>query len=162
VVPDLYYPSLYSFDDIGESSLSEALPWDKINSIPYQAYYKMEDIVPLLENQHTARNRMSQDYQYVLDRRQRNETMKNKKNISLSEETRKKEREEADKWRLELENSLRLSKGEPLLEKISDLKEEQPRAPHNSKVDAKDPVVIESGEIMVDFIEVLQRKTAFR
>ncbi len=162
VVPDLYYPSLYSFDDIGESSLSEALSWDKINSIPYQIYYKMEDIVPMLENQHTTRNRMSQDYQYVLDRRRRNESMKNKKNISLSEETRKKEREEADAWRLELENSLRLSKGEPPLQKISDLKEEEPRVPHNSKVDTKDPVVIESGEIMVDFIEVLQKKTAYR
>jgi len=163
VVPDLYYPSLYSFDDIGESSLPEALPWDKINSIPYQTYYKMEDVLPWLKNLHIARNRMSLDYQYVLDRRKRNEMMRKKKDISLSEETRKKEREEADKWRLALENTLRMSKGEPVLEKISDLKEKEPMEAHNnSKVDAKDPVMIESGEIMVDFIELLKKRSASR
>ena len=158
VIPDLYYPSLYSFEDIGESSLPEALPWDKINSIPYQTYYKMDDILPSLENLHTARNSASLDYQYVLDRRERNEMMSNKKEISLSEETRKKESEDVDKWRLDLENILRLGKGEPPLEKISDLKEQESMNAHNSKVDVKDPVVIEAGEIMVDFIELLAKR----
>jgi carboxyl-terminal processing protease len=162
VVPDLYYPSFYSFDDIGESSLPEALPWDKINSIPYQTYYNMADIMPQLENLHTARNGVSQDYQYVLDRRKRNEIMRNKKEISLSEKTRKKESEEADAWRLELENTLRLGKGEPPLEKISDLKEEEVADSHNSKVDLKDPVMIEAGGIMVDFIELLEKRAASR
>ena len=162
VVPDLDYPSLYSFDDIGESSLPEALPWDKINSIPYQTYYNMEDIMPGLENLHTARNGKSQDYQYVLDRRKRNEMMRNKKEISLSEKTRKKESAEADAWRLELENALRSGKGEPPLEKISDLKEEEAMDSHNSKVDVKDPEVIEAGGVIVDFIELLEKRAASR
>ena len=162
VVPDLYYPSLYSLHDIGESSLPEALPWDKINSIPYHTYYKMKDIVPWLATLHTARNSTSLEYQYVLDRRERNEMMIKKKEISLSENTRKKEREEADKWRLDLENALRLGKGEPPLEKISDSDEEEAEEIHNSIVDVKDPEVIEAGETMVDFIELLEKKTAFR
>ncbi|MGB5882974.1 MAG: carboxy terminal-processing peptidase [Desulfobulbales bacterium] len=162
VVPDLYYPSLYSLHDIGESSLPEALPWDKINSIPYQTYYKMEEVIPLLENLHTARNSTSQDYKYVLERRERNEMMRNKKEISLSEKTRKKEQEEADKWRLESENTLRLSKGEPPLDKVADLKEDAAMDLHNATVDVKDPVVIEAGETMVDFIELLEKKTASR
>jgi carboxyl-terminal processing protease len=162
VVPDLYYPSLYSLHDIGESSLPEALPWDKINSIPYHTYYKMKDIVPWLATLHTARNSTSLEYQYVLDRRERNEMMIKKKEVSLSEKTRKKEREEADKWRLDLENALRLGKGEPPLEKISDSDEEEAEEIHNSIVDVKDPEVIEAGETMVDFIELLEKKTAFR
>ncbi len=162
VVPDLYYPSLYSVHDIGESSLPEALPWDKINSIPYQTYYKMEEVIPWLENRHTARNSTSQDYKYVLDRRERNEMMRNKKEISLSEAKRKKELEDADKWRLELENALRLDKGEPPLENVADLKEDDAMDLHNSTVDVKDPVVIEAGETMADFIELLEKKTASR
>jgi carboxyl-terminal processing protease len=162
VVPDLYYPSLYSSFDIGESSLPEALPWDKINSIPYQIYYKMEDIIPGLENLHSARNKTSQDYQYVLDRRERNQLLNSKKEISLSEATRKNELEEADKWLLELENNLRLAKGEPPLEKISELKDDETVDLHNSTVDIKDPVVIEAGETMVDFIKLLEQKTASR
>jgi carboxyl-terminal processing protease len=160
VVPDLYYPSFYSFDDIGESSLPEALPWDKINSIPYQTYYSMDDIIPVLVNRHNARNSKSLDYQYVLDRRERNEMMNSKKELSLSEKTRKKEREDADKWRLDLENSLRRSKGEPPLEKISDVAEEEVGGPHSTVVDVKNPEVIEAGEIIVDFIELLEKKTA--
>ncbi|KPK00481.1 MAG: peptidase S41 [Desulfobacterales bacterium SG8_35] len=162
VVPDLYYPSLYSFDDIGESALPEALPWDMINSIPYQTYYKFEEVMPWLENLHNARNSLSQDYQYVLDRRKRNEMMSNKKAISLSEKTRREERVEADKWRLELENALRVGKGEPPLEKISDLKEDGARDSHNAKVDVKDPEVIEAGETLVDFIEFLDKRAASR
>jgi carboxyl-terminal processing protease len=162
VVPDLYYPSFYSLHDIGESSLPEALPWDKINSIPYQTYYKIKDILPGLENLHSARNTTSRDYQYVLERRERNEMMTNKKEISLSEITRKNELEEADSWRLELENALRLSKGEAPLEKISDLKEDEDEVLHNATVDVKDPVVIEAGETMVDFIKLLEQKTASR
>jgi len=162
VVPDLYFPSFYSFHDIGESSLPEALPWDKINSIPYQTYYKMEDFMPRLEALHTARDKTSPDYQYILDRRERNEMMSSKKEISLSEKTTKKEREEADKWRLNLENTLRSSKGEPPLEKISDLKEDDVMELHKSKVDVKDPMVVEAGETMADFIELLEKKTAFR
>ncbi len=160
VVPDLYYPSFYSFDNIGESSLPEALPWDKINSIPYQTYYNMDDIVPVLKRLHNARNSKSLDYQYVLDRRKRNEMMTGKKEISLSEKTRIKEREEADKWRLDLENTLRLSKGEPSVAKISDLHEEEGLDPHSAKVDVKNPEVLEAGEVVVDFIELLEKKTA--
>ncbi len=162
VEPDLYFPSLYSTHDIGESSLPEALSWDKINSIPYQTYYKMEDVLPWLEKQHNARNSTSLDYQYVLDRRERNEMMSSKKVISLSEKTRKQERDAADKWRLDRENALRLGKGEPPLEKIPDLIEEETRDLHNRIVDVKDPVVLEAGETMVDFIEQLAKKTALR
>ena len=162
VVPDLYFPSFYSFHDIGESSLPEALPWDKINSIPYQTYYKMEDFLPGLETMHTARDSKSPDYQYVLERRERNEMMSAKKEISLSEKTTKKERDEADTWRLNLENTLRASKGEPLLEKISDLKEDDATDRHNSTVKVNDPIVIEAGETMVDFIGLLEKKAASR
>jgi carboxyl-terminal processing protease len=162
VVPDLYFPSFYSLHDIGESSLPEALEWDKINSIPYQTYYKMEDFLPGLEPLHTARNSKSPDYQYVLERRDRNEMMSSKKEISLSEKTTKKERDEADKWRLNLENTLRASKGEPTLEKIADLKEEDVVDLHKTKVDVKDPIVVEAGEIMVDFVELLEKKAASR
>ena len=155
VEPDLYYPSLYSVHQIGESTLPEALPWDKINSIPYQTHYPLENLMPRLQKQHTDRNMSSMDFQYFLDRRERNEKMSKKKEVSLSIKIRKQERQEADQWRLDLENGLRFSKGEPPLKDISELKEEVAKEPHNSKVDANDPLVLEAGEIMLDLIEVL-------
>jgi carboxyl-terminal processing protease len=156
IIPDLEYPSLYSFEEIGESALPEALEWDQINSIPYQTYYKIDDNMMLqLNNMHIARNKVSLDYQYLLDRRERNEEMRQKKEMSLSEQTRKKERDEAEKWLLQLENKLRLSKGEQPLEKISDMEEEEMiDAPHRSDEAKDDPLLNEAGEVLVDFLNL--------
>jgi carboxyl-terminal processing protease len=164
VIPDLEYPSLFIADDFGESSLPEAMAWDRINSIPYQTYYKMDTMMLVLKNKHTARNRMSQDYQYFLDRRERNKELSEKKTISLSEQIRKKELEEADQWRLELENNLRLSKGKPPLEKLSDLDEDEAEKAHltQTEIDVDDPLMIEAGEVVVDFIELLVKNIVNR
>jgi hypothetical protein len=55
-----------------------------------------------------------------------------------------------------------LDKGEPPLENVADLIEDDAMDLHNSTVDVKDPVVIEAGETMADFIELLEKKTASR
>ena len=161
ILPDITYESFFLSEDFGESSLPDALPWDKINSIPYQTYYKLSDMMPWLSRFHTARMQMSLDYSYILERRKRNEAMSEKKTVSLSEQTRRKERTESEKWRLELENELRLSKGEPPLEKLSDLKEEPVGIPHGSEI-VEDSILIEAEEVMVNFIELLKKKIAYQ
>ena len=95
------------------------------------------------------------DFQYLLDRRDRNEEMTKKKEVSLSLATRKKEREAADAWRLELENNLRASKGEQLLDDIGALKEAEAGSAHRGGIDTKDPLVLEAGETMADFLRFL-------
>ena len=40
--------------------------------------------------------------------------------VSLNEETRRSEKAEDDKWRLDLENSLRAAKGKPLADSLDD------------------------------------------
>jgi carboxyl-terminal processing protease len=162
VIPDLDYPDLFSSDDFGESSLPEAMTWDRINSIPYQTYYKMDSLMLLLKNRHTVRNKMSQDYQYFLDRRERSTEIRQKKIVSLSEQIRKKEQEVADQWRLELENSLRLSKGEPPLEELSDLDEDESDEAHSSDIDITDPLMIEAAEVTADFVELLKKNIVYR
>ena len=162
VIPDLEYPGPFSAEDFGESSLPEAMAWDRINSIPYQTYYKLDDLLLPLKNRHIVRNRMSQDYQYLLDRNKRNQEMRQKKTVSLSEQKRKEELEVADQWRLKLENTLRLSKGEPPLEKLSDLHEDEVVDAHASAIDIKDPLMIEAAEVAVDFIELLWKNIANR
>jgi carboxyl-terminal processing protease len=158
IIPDLDYPSLYSFEEIGESALPEALAWDQINSIPYQPYYNIDDnLVLKLQNMHMARNRTSLDYQYLLDRRERNEEMRLKKEVSLSEQTRRKERDEAEQWLLQMENKLRLSKGEPPLEKIPDMAEEEGLGIAHADNELKDdPLLKEAGEVLVDFVSLGQ------
>jgi len=88
--------------------------------------------------------------------------MRQKKIVSLSEQKRRKELEEADQWRLELENTLRLSKGEPPLDKLSDLSEDEAGGAHSSAIDVDDPLMVEAAEVVVDFVELLKRNVVQR
>ena len=72
------------------------------------------------------------------------------------------ELEEADQWLLELENTLRLTKGEPPLEKLSDLNEDGADGAHSSAIDVKDPLLVEAAEVMVDFVELLKKNVVQR
>ena len=158
IIPDFEYPSLYNFEDIGESALPNALAWDQINSIPYQTYYKIDEtLLHKLQNLHMERDTQSLDYQYLLERRERNAEMRRKKTLSLSEKTRRKERNEAEQWMLQMVNKLRVSKGEPPLEKISEMEDEEVvGAPHENFESKDDPMLNEAGEVMVDFINLGQ------
>ena len=126
-----------------------------------ETYYKMDDMMLLLKNRHLARNRMSLDYQYLLDRRQRNEEMRKKKEVSLSEQVRKKERDEVEEWRLNLENALRLSKGVAPLEKFSDITEEESVDSHGKKK-TDDPLLDEAAEVLVDFVKLYEDNYSYR
>jgi carboxyl-terminal processing protease len=160
VVPDMEYPSIFNPEDMGESSLPEALEWDKIRPIPYQKYYKLASVIPILKEKHIYRSKPTQDYQYLLDRKARNKELRERKTVYLSEEKRRKELEEAEQWRLKLENALRLSKGKPLLEKLSDLDEDEALGGHSSKINVDDPLLVEASEVMIDFIEALGKNLA--
>jgi len=155
VLADLDYPSVYNAEEIGESSLPEALPYDQVNSIPYQTYYKMEDLLPKLSEKFTSRMKNNPDYEYVLARKKRIEEMSSKKEISLSEPLRMQESKEADQWRLDLENKLRFSKGEPPLKSLTELNDDESAGPHDSEIDIKNPVIVQAAEVTVDFIELL-------
>lgn len=163
VIPDLEYPSLINAETIGESSLDEALPWDKINAIPYQTYYKLAEIIPWIKEKYSARVRSTNEYQYIIDRRGLNEEMRLKKEVSLSEKLRKQEKKEAEDKRLDLENNLRRSKGEPPLEKYDDLaKEEAERSHGEAGIDDDDPVLLQAGETLIDFISYLGKYNTAR
>jgi len=161
VMPDLEYPDVFIADDIGESSLPEAMAWDRINSIPYQTYYKMADLLPGLRQKYTSRMKLNPHYFYVLERKKRFEEMSSRNEVSLSESKRRQESEEADKWRLELENKLRRDFNKPLLESLDDLKEDVHG--NNSEDDAEtneDYMQMEAAEVFVDFIELVSHAVA--
>ncbi len=155
VLADLDYPSVYNVEEIGESSLPGALPYDQVNSIPYQTYYNMEDLLPKVNEKFISRMKLNPDYEYVLARKKRIEEMSSKKEISLSEPLRLQESKEADQWRLDLENKLRFSKGEPPLESLTELNDDESAGPHASEIDIKNPFIVQAAEVTVDFIELV-------
>ena len=161
VIPDLEYPDVVNDNDIGESSLPEAMAWDRINSIPYQTYYNMADLLPRLREKYKKRMKLNPHYFYVLARKKHFEEMSSRKDVSLSEAKRRQESEEADRWRLELENKLRRDFNKSLLESLDDLKEN----PHGNtgaddSEENEDYMQMEAAEVFVDFIELVSNEVA--
>jgi carboxyl-terminal processing protease len=157
VIPDLEYPDVFNVDDIGESSLPEVMAWDRINSIPYQTYYDMADLLPRLREKYNHRMRLNPHYFYVLERKKRFEEMSSRKEVSLSESKRRQESEQADQWRLELENKLRRDFNKPPLESLDELKNDHELESADDPEEKDDYMQLEAAEIFVDFIELLSR-----
>ena len=82
------------------------------------------------------------------------EEAREKKTISLNEKTRETERIKNKARRLKLENDKRLAKGEKLLKKLKDDDEEKKEKDKKNK--KPDAIVIESGRVLADYINLSQ------
>ena len=99
VVPDITFPSRYTFMDIGESSNKNSLLWDKIDPVRYHVYGLNSDLIPQLVQQHNLRMENNTDYDKIIENISEYEESKDHKKISLMESKRRQElnKEEAEK-----------------------------------------------------------------
>jgi carboxyl-terminal processing protease len=136
VMPDIILPDLYdAAEDIGESSLPTALPWDTIDPHYYRAYSNLKQQVPTLAEASSERMSKDPDFTHIreqithmLERRDRNE-------LTLNEVALKADREAEDAWRLAAENRRRAAKGMELLDEIDDVNDEESSGVRASAVD---------------------------
>ena len=175
VIPDIAFPDFYdAYEDIGESSLDGALPWDTVRPVEYRAYQPIKAILPELQNLHEQRAEASPDFIYLLDQIQRTRELRNREELSLNELVVKTEREENRRSDFDAENMRRLLKGLPLREWVDEEEEgeeEEVAVAANDDVDIasdesateeeeeeEDPLLLESGRILADFIALNQRR----
>ncbi len=181
VTPDVVFPDLYDVsDEIGESALPTALPWDTIDPSYYRAVANLTPLLPSLIQRHDAR--LSTDPDFVFIRAQIAKGLEERDNnrITLNEEKLVAERNADDAWRLEIENARRVAKGMEPLASIDDLDAEgdsdtgsefvqndpnglertpvdpnldQPPVDVDAEEEAEaDPYLVESGHILLDLI----------
>ena len=102
VNPDVSLPSAFEASEFGESARPSALPWDKISSARYEL---VEDVSPqmIVQLNNDFRNRLVTNVELKELVAETNELKQNlaKTTISLNEEKRKHEMEEAEKRRSE-------------------------------------------------------------
>jgi carboxyl-terminal processing protease len=161
VIPDIAIPEIYDVDTIGESALEDALPWDVIEPVVYPHSNQIPAVLANLKAQHQARAVKDPDFQYLNALAAKGKEAREKNTVSLNEAVRRKEKADDDAWRLQLENQLRASKGEPLLASVDELDAEfedeeaaveEAAADDATEEDEDDAVLTESGRILVDFI----------
>lgn len=174
VIPDITFPDFYdAYDDIGESSLDGALPWDTVRPVEYRPYYSIQAMLPQLREQHELRAEESPDFIYLLDQIERTRKYRNREQLSLNELQVKAERERNRREEFDAENMRRFLKGLPLNEWVEedDLnvdEDEESSIANNDTLasdeasdeeeDEADPLLLESGRILADFISLNGRR----
>ncbi len=167
VIPDITFPDFYdAYEDIGESSLDGALPWDTVRPVEYRPYLAIQALLPELQTRHAERAESSPDFIYLRDQIERTRVIRQREQLSLNEVKVKEEREESRRTEFDAENMRRLLKGLSLNEWVADLNEEDdeeslianddtasPDEPEEEATeDEGDPLLLESGRILADFI----------
>ena len=164
IIPDISFPSVYNFDEVGESALDEALKWDTTFPERFKPYLNidMEPLIAELTAAHEKRISSSAEYKYLVDFNNHYKELQKKTIVSLNEDTRKKELEESRRIVLGIENRLKKAKGEKPYNSYDEYKDEQEKKAEEideSKTKKSDNdndfILSESKLIFVDYINML-------
>ena len=113
IVSDVVLPSIMNHRDIGEDSLDNALAFDRIQRagyLPFSAYVN-DGITRQLSQQSASRVGDNKDFQKVEQNVERYTERKNRKTISLNEDTLRMEEEELKREREDDEETMKKASG---------------------------------------------------
>jgi carboxyl-terminal processing protease len=154
VEPDVMLPSAISIEDIGESSMDSALPWDRIHAASFNPVSNLNQSVKptvnSLLNEHTQRTISDADYQYLLKNIAAYEELRKEKTISLNLKVRQQQRAQMDQARLQRANARRTSMGQAAFASLVEL-EKQEGIEAQKKDATPDALLAETAEITADF-----------
>ena len=156
VIPDILFPTLYDTDKVGESSLPNALPWDRIDPVRHPRYFDFNAALPQLKSSHQQRMATDPDFIFLNDQIVLMEEVRKTEYISLQEKARRLERDESKSKSLAIENKRRLAKGLEPLDALEDDKDEEEldtaanTADDEDKDEDTDPLLLETGRILID------------
>lgn len=148
VTPDIEFPAVFSAEEFGESSQPSALPWDKIDPTNFKPLNFVDNtMLSSLRKLHDQRMKQEQDLldlQFDIEELRKS---RDRKEVSLNIDVRKKEQED-----LEQRRAARVKVGASLAE--LDAKEVKDR----SLDDIKDPYLKESIRLLADQIHAARKK----
>ncbi len=175
VVPDIELPSIYNVQDVGESVLENALPWDQIEPVRHRTYQDLASLLPALRERHEERAKSDPGLVQLSEEIALAHKYASAKTVSLSESVRRTEREQRREAELGIENEYRAAKGLAPLASADQLRpdHEDPQASGEASTDtaaeqdaadedAPDALLTESGRILLDAIHLEERVAATR
>lgn len=154
VVPDVTFPSLYDENEVGESSLDYALPWDRIDPVKRERTADLIQVKAQVVKEHEARAGQSPDFEYLRDWTRYAAAQRASKVLSLNQHRRETEREQANAELLKIENRRRAGLGK---EPAADLEQLDELQRSESKEDLPDFELLESGRILSDFVALTRK-----
>ena len=153
VIPDIEYPEVYDRDEIGESTLDDALPWDVIRPTRYRRGPNLAPLLALLEDRHETRVETDPDFAYLEAMVERARARSARNRLSLNEAQRRLEREEDETLRLAIENTRREAKGLPVVASLEALEKDEDGALEGSEEDSTEDATIKAASALVEDLE---------
>jgi carboxyl-terminal processing protease len=158
IIPDIRFPAIYDAEEIGESALPNALPWDHIDPATFHAYPDGLADITLLQTRHMERIKDNSDFHYLSENYKHLKALRTREELSLNETRRIREQQKFNELRLSIENKRRKAKGLKPFQDIEALKTaETGTTPHTEQED--DPLLDESKKILADYIAALTQQT---
>lgn len=154
VLPDIEFPDTLDAELIGESALDDAMPWDVIQPAAYPQTTQIQSLLPELQTLHDQRTEDDPDFNYLRSLALKAHENSQRTELSLKESVRAREKADDDAWLLALENGLRKARGEPPVENLEALDELREAEQDEEPDPADDPLLAETGEILIDFINL--------
>ena len=164
VMPDILFPDRYSaIEEMGESNLDGALPWDTVRPVEYNTYFPIKDILTDLQVKHDERVSSDPDFIYLAEQIERSRELRERTTLSLNEEIVRKERDENRRAEFNANNMRLMLKGLPLEEweepTEEDLDPESVAAveteEEEEELQEEDPLLVESSYILIDMAKML-------
>jgi carboxyl-terminal processing protease len=146
VVPDIAFPALYDYEQVGESALDGALEWDTIKPAYYRTYFNIPSVLSQLEAKHQSRVEHNPDFAFIKSQLELKQELKDVEVLSLNQDTRKKEDDEYKAKLLVLENKRRRAKGETELSSLDELENTKDSKDQADQHATKDNAVNEGDE----------------
>lgn len=166
VLPDITFPDRYqAIETMGESNLDGALPWDTVRPVEYRTYHPLRQIIPELQARHQARAESDPDFIYLEGTVERMIEARERETIPLNREVLKAQRDADRREAFDANNARLQAKGLPLEEWRDETYEEDSESDALAATDEEadsedereedDPLLQESGRILVDMAELL-------
>jgi len=161
VVPDISFPTLYDKEEIGESALDGALPWDTVRPVRHGRFIGFSPILDQLKSLHEKRTASNPDFVFMREQVKRLEELRGDTEMSLNETTLKQERDDAEAWQLATENKRRAAKKLPEVKKLSELEEGLEKDSQGRPISPEsEAIVAEAGYILMDMVQLTLKYAA--
>lgn len=154
VMPDIFFPTLYDPEVIGESALDNALAWDEVKTARHGNYPAFDQFLNQIDKRYKERTLTDPDFIFMREQVEYvNEARNEDSSIPLHEAQLKLEREEAKQWQIDAENRRRTMKNQPQITELSELEEEREKDSEGKPINPETEAMLkESGRILLDAI----------
>ncbi|MES3006433.1 MAG: carboxy terminal-processing peptidase [Pseudomonadota bacterium] len=164
VMPDIAFPDRYTaIEEMGESNLDGALPWDTVRPVEYNTYFPIKDVLPNLQTLHNERVAADPDFIYLSNQIERTKELRERTTLSLNEAVVRKERDDNRLEEFNANNMRLFLKGLPVEEWKEPTEEEldpdadiavtdEEEAEENKE---EDPLLVESSYVLIDMAQLL-------